>query len=147
MWHPSSTGRIAASSSGPRSSNPGAGEFQDLTVGNEPLYLAVARRVAAWDRHGNCGLVVGATYPEQLADVRKLAPTLPILIPGVGAQAGDLEAAVRAGRSESGGLALINASRSVIYAGSGADFPTAVREAAKDLRDRINLALTAGKVV
>lgn len=127
-----------------RSSNPGAGEFQDLIVENEPLYLAVASRVAAWNRHGNCGLVVGATYPNQLADVRRRAPSLPILIPGVGAQAGDLEAAVRAGRSESGGLALINASRSVIYAGAEADFRTAIREAAQDLRNRINSALSAG---
>lgn len=127
-----------------RSSNPGAGEFQDMIVENEPLYLAVASRVAAWNRHGNCGLVVGATYPNQLADVRRRAPSLPILIPGIGAQAGDLEAAVRTGRSESGGLALINASRSVIYAGSDADFRSAVRHAAEDLRDRINSALSAG---
>ena len=127
-----------------RSSNPGASEFQDLIVENDPLYLAIARRVMAWNRHGNCGLVVGATYPDELAAVRKRAPSLPILIPGVGAQAGDLEAAVRAGRSESGGLALINASRSVIYAGADADFRSEVRLAAEDLRGRINSALTAG---
>ena len=127
-----------------RSSNPGASEFQDLMVGNEPLYLAVANRVVEWNRNGNCGLVVGATYPKELAEVRTRAPTLPILIPGVGAQAGDLEAAIRAGRSESGGLALINASRSVIYAGADANYPKAIRNAAEDLRDRINVALTAG---
>ncbi len=127
-----------------RSSNPGANEFQDLMVENEPLYLTVANRVVSWNRHGNCGLVVGATYPKELADVRKRAPALPILIPGVGAQAGDLEAAVRAGQSEAGGLALINASRSVIYAGSGTNFRTAVREAAEDLRNRIDAALTTG---
>jgi orotidine-5'-phosphate decarboxylase len=127
-----------------RSSNPGASEFQDLIVKNEPLYLAVANRAVAWNRHGNCGLVVGATYPNELADVRKRAPSLPILIPGVGAQAGDLEAAVRAGRSESGGLALINASRSVIYANAEANFRPAVRDAAEGLRARINRALTAG---
>ena len=127
-----------------RSSNAGAREFQDLMVENEPLYLAVARRVVAWNRHGNCGLVVGATYPQELADVRSRAPMLPILIPGVGAQAGDLETAVRAGRSGSGGLALINASRSVIYAGAAANYRVAVREAADELRKRINVALIAG---
>jgi orotidine-5'-phosphate decarboxylase len=127
-----------------RTSNPGAGEFQDLEVapfeGEEPipLYLAVARRVVAANQHGNAGLVVGATYPEELRRVRAVAPDLPILIPGVGAQAGDLEAAVRYGTEGGRGAAIINSARQVIYASPGGDFARAARSVARGLRAEIN---------
>ncbi|MHB1004741.1 MAG: orotidine-5'-phosphate decarboxylase [Chloroflexota bacterium] len=127
-----------------RTSNPGAGEFQDLLVAlgeSEaplPLYEAVARRVVAANRHGNLGLVVGATYAEELRRVRTLAPDLPILIPGVGAQAGDLARAVEYGTGKAGALALINSSRQVLYASTGADFAQAARRVAQSLREEID---------
>jgi orotidine-5'-phosphate decarboxylase len=115
-----------------RTSNPGAGEVQDLQVGNEPLYLAIARMVAEkWDVNGNCALVVGATYPDELRNVRAVAPDLPILIPGVGAQGGDVESTVRAGIDARGGGIIITASRSIIYASGGEDFAEAARESAQ----------------
>jgi orotidine-5'-phosphate decarboxylase len=124
-------------------SNPGASEFQDLTLssadGNEePLYLAVARTVAQrWNANGNCGLVVGATYPEQLRAVREAAGDLPLLIPGIGAQGGDLAAVMNVGLDSQGAGLLISASRSVIFASSGADFAEAARREAQRLRDAI----------
>ncbi|HEU5346459.1 MAG TPA: orotidine-5'-phosphate decarboxylase [Ktedonobacterales bacterium] len=116
-----------------RTSNPGAGEFQDLALraadGDErPLYQRVARAVASeWNAAGNCALVVGATYPEELRTVRALAGDLPILVPGVGAQGGDLEAVIRNGRDPQGHGLIISLSRSVLYASSGADFAEAAR--------------------
>ncbi len=127
-----------------RTSNPGAGEFQDLFVAAAadeppaPLYELVARRVVAANANGNAGLVVGATYPEELRRVRALAPSLPILIPGVGAQAGDLELAVRYGVDAEGELAVVNSSRQVIYASAAADFAAAARRVAQALRDEMN---------
>ncbi|MCL4535889.1 MAG: orotidine-5'-phosphate decarboxylase [Bacteroidetes bacterium] len=126
-----------------KTSNPGSAEFQDLLVaapGAEPrpLYEVVASRVLHWNRHGNCGLVVGATYPTQLQRIRQMAPELPILIPGVGAQAGDLEATVRYGVDEHGQRAIINSARGIIYASTGRDFAYAARQAAKELREAIN---------
>ncbi|MCL4465585.1 MAG: orotidine-5'-phosphate decarboxylase [Chloroflexi bacterium] len=127
-----------------RTSNPGAGEFQDLLLspgaGEEPLplYLVVARRVAAANANGNLGLVVGATFPEEIRRVRAVAPELPVLIPGVGAQSGDLERAVRYGVNDQGELAIINSSRGIIYASAGDDFATAARRAATALRAEIN---------
>lgn len=127
-----------------RTSNPGAGEFQDLAVAPSegeapaPLYLVVARRVVAANRNGNAGLVVGATYPDELRRVRAVAPDLPILIPGVGAQAGDLEAAVRFGTEGGRGVAVLNSSRQVVYASAGADFARAARSVARGLRAEIN---------
>jgi orotidine-5'-phosphate decarboxylase len=100
-----------------RTSNPGARELQDLSVGasgdeTEPLYLRLARRVAnEWNANGNCGLVVGATYPEELCQVREIVGDLPILAPGVGAQGGDLEATVRAGIDSVGQGLLISVSQ------------------------------------
>lgn len=128
-----------------KTSNPGAGEFQDLLIGSkrgtEPLYLQVARHVARWnERYGSCGLVVGATYPAALASVRSWYPDLPLLVPGVGAQAGDLEAAVRGVLGRAGAPILVNASRSVIYASHGPDFAEAARSAAAALRAAINEA-------
>ncbi len=127
-----------------RTSNPGAGELQDLLVAAGPgeapvpLYELVARRVVAANEHGNAGLVVGATYPEELRRVRALAPTLPILIPGVGAQAGDLALAVRYGVDAQGELAIVNSSRQVIFASAEADFAAAARRVARALRDEMN---------
>lgn len=123
-----------------RTSNPGAGEFQDLFVApNEPLYLRVARTVAQdWNVNGNAGLVVGATYPEELARVREIAPRLPILIPGVGKQGGDLEQAVRNGRDTNAQGMIINSSRDIIFASSGPDFAQAARSKLQELTDGVN---------
>lgn len=122
-----------------RTSNPGAGELQDLTVGDEPLYLNLARRVAEdWNAQGNCGLVVGATWPDELRAIRARAAALPILLPGIGAQGGDLAASLHAGLDDHGAGLLVSASRSVIYASSGADFAAAARQEAVRLRDEIN---------
>ena len=140
-----------------RGSNPGAGDLQDLMVdgarsagelaGNgaggelEPVYMRLARDLANLPADGNLGLVVGATAPEQLAAVREVCPAMPILIPGVGAQGGDLEASVRNGVDAAGRLAIINSGRGIIYASSGDDFAEAARRTAGELRDGINGAL------
>ena len=125
-----------------RGSNPGAGDLQDLVVdGGEPVYLRLARDLAGLSAEGNLGLVVGATAPEQLAAVREVCPDMPLLIPGVGAQGGDLEASVRNGADANGRLAIINSGRGIIYASSGADFAEAARAAAGELRDSINRTL------
>ena len=127
-----------------RGSNPGSGDFQDLnTTGTEPgpLYEKVARACSAWNGKGNVGLVAGATVPEQLATLRVLCPDMPLLIPGVGAQGGDLAAAVRAGVDSQGRLALINSSRGIIYSSQGRDFASAAGRAARTLRDSINAVL------
>lgn len=123
-----------------RTSNPSAPDLQDRSVGDHLLYEEVARLAAQWDSDhpGVCGLVVGATYPEELVRLRKLAPDLPFLIPGIGAQGGDVEAAVTHGPTRSGLGPVINSSRGIIYASSGADFAEAARGAASDLRARIN---------
>ncbi len=124
-----------------KTSNPGAGELQDLPVGDaqEPLYQVVARHVAAnWNTNGNCGIVVGATYPADLQNVRAIVGDMPILIPGIGAQGGEIEATVRAGKDSRGWGMIINASRSIIFASRGSDFAAAAREAAARLRTEIN---------
>jgi len=128
-----------------RSSNPGAEDFQDLEVagdcGTERLYQRMARRLREWNVNENVGLVVGATYPEELESLRREYPEMPFLIPGVGAQQGELGTAVRAGVDSEGRGAIINSSRGVLYASSGADFAEAAREQAVRLRDGINQAL------
>lgn len=127
-----------------RTSNPGAGEFQDLIVkhpelGEVPLYQVVAYHVAKeWNENGNCCLVAGATYPEELAEVRRLAPDLPILIPGIGKQKGDLEKTVNAGKDSKRAGMIINSSREIIFAFSGSDFAEAARTATETLRGMIN---------
>ena len=133
-----------------RGSNPGSGDFQDLPIRDDagasmPLYLRMAQACARWNARGNVGLVAGATAPEQLAAVRRLCPSMPLLIPGVGAQGGDLEAAVRAGTDSAGGMALINSSRGIIYADGGPGFAEAAGEAARQLRDAINATLELKK--
>ena len=130
-----------------RGSNPGSGDFQDLQVntpeGAIPLYRRVARSVSEWNEHGNLALVMGATFPDQLSEVREICPSLPMLIPGVGAQGGALEAVVRNGTDAQGRLAIINSSRGIIYASQGSDFGAAARTAAEKLRGSINRALEA----
>ena len=126
-----------------RTSNAGARELQDLLVDGRPLYEHVALLANGWNTRGNVGLVVGATYPEEAARIRALCSELLILMPGVGAQQGDLEAAVRAARDARGGGVLVNASRAVLYASRGADYAQAARAAARTLRDAIAAALRA----
>lgn len=129
-----------------RGSNPGSAEFQDMHVltpdgSSEPLYLRMARHALKWAGNDNLGLVVGATVPEQLADIRRVCPNLPLLIPGIGAQGGDLEATVRNGVDDAGRNAIISSSRGIIYASRGPDYADAARRATADLRDRINATL------
>lgn len=125
-----------------RSSNEGAGEFQDLDVEGEPLYLHVARHCASgWNAKGNCGLVVGATYPEEVAKVRSIAPDLPFLIPGTGAQGGDLEKSVAAAKNAQGKGFVLSVSRAILYASSGSDFAEAAGKAAREFHDAIKSAL------
>ena len=122
-----------------RTSNAGAGDLQDLDIGGRPLYQHVAEKVAReWNGHGNCLLVTGATYPQQLADVRALVGDLPLLVPGIGAQGGDVHAVLRNGQSSDGSGLLISSSRAILYAGNDEDFANAAREATLALRDEIN---------
>jgi orotidine-5'-phosphate decarboxylase len=123
-----------------RNSNPGAGEFQDLEVNGRPLYLQVAENVAAkWNANGNCLLVVGATTPNELAQVRQIVgDDMIMLVPGVGAQGGDVEATVKAGKNSQGAGIIVNSSRAVLYASMGKDFAEAARSVATQARDEIN---------
>ena len=133
-----------------RTSNPGGRDFEDLPIAydegsarayggtSRPLYEHVVERAVEWNTRSNIGLVVGATAPEELQRIRGLAPAMPILIPGVGTQGGDLEAAVRYGVDADGLGAIINSSRGIIFAGNGPDFADAARAAAQALRDQIN---------
>ena len=131
-----------------RTSNPGAKDFQDLLVGGLPLYRHVAERAAAhWNEHANLMLVVGATYPREMADLRRAHPQLPFLVPGIGAQGGDLDATLAAGLDAQGVGLLINSSRGIIYAGGGA--AGAIHSAAAELhaainRNRVSRAATRG---
>jgi orotidine-5'-phosphate decarboxylase len=122
-----------------KTSNEGSGEFQDLETGGGKLYMQVAARVAKeWNANGNCLLVVGATYPEELAGVRGLVGDMTLLVPGIGAQGGDVEATLRAGLDGRGRGLIINSSRAILYASSGDDFADAARQAATKARDEIN---------
>jgi orotidine-5'-phosphate decarboxylase len=122
-----------------RTSNPGAGDLQDLAFDGRPLYQHVAAKVAnEWNAHGNCALVVGATWPRQLAEVRDIVGDVPFLVPGVGAQGGDVAALVGAGKTADGAGLIVSSSRAILYAGQGEDFADAARAAAADLRDEIN---------
>ena len=149
-----------------RTSNPGAGEFQDtwkslatmeagekreeflrfekrigdqLHAGGVPLYQYVAFRVAEyWNRNGNCAVVVGATYPEELRGVRRIVGDMPVLIPGIGAQGGDVEKTVSAGKNSRGQGMIINSSRGIIFASKESDFAEAARRETEKLRDIIN---------
>ena len=125
-------------------SNPGAADLQDLIVESTdgerlPLYQHVARTVARdWNTHGNCALVTGATWPEQLAQVRALVGDMPLLVPGIGAQGGDVEAVLRHGRTADGTGLMISSSRAILYASSSEDFARAARHATEILRQTIN---------
>ena len=122
-----------------RTSNAGARDLQDLDVGGKKLYQHVAATVAReWNGNGNAMLVVGATYPGELADVRAIVGEMPLLVPGVGAQGGDVEAVVKNGATRDGTGLVISSSRAILYAGSGHDFADAARTAAVALRDEIN---------
>lgn len=123
-----------------RTSNPGSGEFQDLEPVGNKLYEIVATQVSRqWNQDGNCHLVVGATYPGELATIRAIiGDAMVILAPGIGAQGGDVEASVKAGVNSRGEGLAINSSRGIIYASSGDDFAEAARAEAQKLRDRIN---------
>lgn len=122
-------------------SNPGARDFQELVVDGAPLYQHVARTIAGhWNDRGNCALVVGATFPEELKIVRRIVGDMPLLIPGVGAQGGDVEAVVRNGRAAKSIGLMINSSRAIVYASAGPDYAEAAAASARELRDTINRA-------
>jgi len=125
-----------------RTSNPSAVDFQNLPLETEhkrlPLFEIVALRAAGWNKHGNIGLVVGATYPEELKLIRQNHPDMLLLIPGIGAQGGDLASAVGYGVNEQGRKAIISSSRQIIYASQEKDFAQAAREVASSLRGQIN---------
>jgi orotidine-5'-phosphate decarboxylase len=124
-----------------RTSNPGGSDLQFLDVGGVPLYQHVARLVAQkWNRNGQCSLVVGATFPEELAKVRALVGDMPLLVPGIGAQGGDIAATVQAGRTAAGAGMMINSSRAILYAAPQGkeDFAAAARHVALETRDAIN---------
>ena len=126
-----------------RTSNPGAMDFQNFAdASGRHLYETVAQKASEWNVHGNIGLVVGATYPEELRLIRQNHPDMPILIPGVGAQGGDLATVLRYGVNSEGEKAIINSSRQIIYASRGKDFARAARHAALELRDTINHLLS-----
>jgi orotidine-5'-phosphate decarboxylase len=123
-----------------RTSNPGAADLQDLDTGNGKLYEVVAQLAASrWNARGNCALVVGATYPHELARVRALTGDMPFLVPGVGAQGGDVQAVVTNGQSAAGDGLLVSSSRAILYAASDDTWIEAARAATRTLRDHINL--------
>lgn len=128
-----------------RTSNPGAADLQDLLVadasgGTRPLYQRVAEKAARdWNANGNLSLVVGATWPEQLGEVRAIVgPSIPLLVPGIGAQGGDVEAVLKHGLDADRTGLIISSSRAILYANSGADFAEAAARAARETRDAIN---------
>jgi orotidine-5'-phosphate decarboxylase len=126
-----------------RTSNKGAADFQNLHTDGIPLYEAVAQKAQEWNIHGNIGLVVGATYPEELKRVRSICPEMPLLIPGIGAQGGDLALAVGYGADTRGEKAIINVSRQILYASREKDFAQAARNIAEKIRHQINSYLKA----
>ena len=122
-----------------RTSNASAGDFQDLAVPETPLYQIVAKKIKEWNENDNCGAVVGATYPEELKTIRSiLGDEIPILIPGIGKQGGDVEKTIKNGTNSKGKMAVINSSRDIIFAGDDEDFATVSLKKAISLRDEIN---------
>ena len=124
-----------------RTSNPGGADLQAMPLANGALLYEQVATLAAgpWNRSGRLGLVVGATFPREIARVRELAPTLPLLIPGVGAQGGDARAAVQAGWREAAPI-IVNSSRAILYASASAEFAQAAREAARLARGSLDAA-------
>jgi orotidine-5'-phosphate decarboxylase len=126
-----------------RTSNPGARDLQDLVIGARKLYQVVAELAAQrWNSRGNCLLVVGATYPGDLAEVRARVGDMPLLVPGVGAQRGDVAQVVQNGQTAQGTGLIISSSRGILYASSGEDFAGAARAATQQLRGEINSSRT-----
>jgi orotidine-5'-phosphate decarboxylase len=122
-----------------RTSNAGAADLQDLMVDGMPLYERVAMLAAQkWNVNGNCLLVVGATWPAQLTKIRSIVGDMPLLVPGVGAQGGDVEKLVLAGQTKAGTGLIISSSRAILYASNGDDFAQAARRETEKLRDQIN---------
>ena len=121
-----------------RTSNRGALDFQNLYTDGQPLYEVVARKAKEWNIYGNIGLVVGATYPEDLKKVRSICPEMPLLIPGIGTQGGDLASAVGYGVDARGEKAIINVSRQILYASKEKDFAQAARNMAEKIHTQIN---------
>jgi len=122
-----------------RTSNPSARDFQDLVIEGKPLYLHVAEKMKKWQSEGTCGVVVGATCPGELKDIRKLlGDHVPFLIPGIGKQGGDIQTTVEYGTNSDKQLAIINSSRGIIYAGTETDFAKKAREATIELNESIN---------
>jgi len=122
-----------------RTSNPGAGDLQDLEISGRRLFHIVADLAARrWNTRGNCLLVVGATYPRELAEVREIVGNMPFLVPGVGAQGGDVAQAVQNGQTAAGAGLVMSSSRGILYASSGENFASAAREVTMKLRDQIN---------
>jgi len=122
-----------------KTSNPSAVDFQNLIVSNTPLYEMVARKIQEWNDFSNCGAVVGATYPEELKKIREiLGEEIPILIPGIGAQGGDVEKTVKYGTNKEGEMSIINSSRAIIYASKDESFAEKAKTQAKALKDEIN---------
>lgn len=123
-----------------RTSNKGGDDFQMLEVSGVPLYIKVAEKVSEWNINGQMGVVIGATYPEELRKVRAAAPHLTFLVPGIGAQGGDINAAVKAGMNKDKTGLVINSSRAILYASEQADFAEKARAEALKTRDAINQA-------
>jgi orotidine-5'-phosphate decarboxylase len=122
-----------------RTSNPGAGDLQDLVSDGKKLYQIIAEKAASqWNRNGNVLLVVGATFPEELKEIRSIVGDMPLLVPGIGAQGGDVKAAVTSGKTQKGTGLIINSSRGIIYASRRDDFAQAAHKATALLRDEIN---------
>jgi orotidine-5'-phosphate decarboxylase len=122
-----------------KSTNPGSGELQDLVVEDMKLYEYVAHQVVnTWNEYDNCLLMVGATYPAELATIRQIAGNMPILVPGIGAQQADIEAMLKAGLTPDGTGLIINSSREILFASNGPDFAEAAKQKATEARDRIN---------
>jgi len=122
-----------------KTSNSGGGEFQNLKIDGQPLYKIVAQKVSKeWNTQNNCLLVVGATFPEELEEIRETVGNMPILVPGIGAQGGDLQKTLKAGLTSKKSGLIINSSRDIIYASSGEDFAQKAKEETQKLRDQIN---------
>ncbi|MGE4370480.1 MAG: orotidine-5'-phosphate decarboxylase [Burkholderiaceae bacterium] len=126
-----------------RTSNPGGSDIQFIeSADGTPIYMHVARMAAErWNAHGQCALVVGATFPEEIARVRSVVGDMPLLVPGIGAQGGDIEATVKAGATANGTGMMINSSRAILYAGNGQNWRNAAAQAARQTRDAIRAAL------
>ena len=122
-----------------RTSNPGGSDLQFLDVGGKKLYEHVAEIIARdWNVTGQCALVVGATFPGEIARVREIVGDMPLLVPGIGAQGGDVEATLHAGKTAAGTGLMINSSRAILYAGKDEAYADAARRAAVETRDLIN---------